>query len=111
MKEDRLQHEAYKWYHNNHLDNLGLLFSVPNGGLRNPREAQKLKATGVVAGVSDLIFLWKKRAYFLELKTLKGRQSAAQKKWQSVVEKHGFDYFVIRDLNSFKEIINNIIKK
>lgn len=110
MTEDRLQHEAYRWYHNENLDNLGLLFSVPNGGLRTPKEAQKLKATGVVSGVSDLIFLWKGRAYFLELKTEKGRQSAAQIEWQQVVEKHGFDYFIIRDLDTFKATINNIME-
>jgi len=109
--EDRLQFEAYKWYHNNHLDNLGLLFSVPNGGFRNPREAMKLKATGVVKGVADLVFLWKGKAYFLELKTAKGKQSTAQKEWQKTVERHNFDYFIVRDLETFKKIINKIMKR
>lgn len=33
---------------------LGLLYAIPNGGSRNPREAKRLKAEGVKAGVPDL---------------------------------------------------------
>lgn len=31
------------------------LYAVPNGGKRNPREAARLKAQGVKAGVNDLV--------------------------------------------------------
>ena len=34
-------------------------FHVPNGELRDKRSAAKLKAMGVLPGVSDLVFLWK----------------------------------------------------
>jgi hypothetical protein len=53
-------------------------FHPPNGGKRDAREAQRLKATGVRAGVADLIFLHAGRAFALELKTPKGRATAAQ---------------------------------
>jgi len=108
-KEDKLQFECYRWFHNHHIKHIGLLFSVPNGGYRNPREAMKLKLTGVVKGVSDLIFLWQGNTYFLELKTPTGRQGTAQKEWQEKVEKHKFKYYIIRDLKTFKKIINKII--
>lgn len=33
-----------------------LLFAIPNGGLRTPRNAHTLKAEGVVSGIPDLFF-------------------------------------------------------
>ena len=54
-------------------------FSVPNGGRRMPTEAQILKATGLRAGVADLILLRGGVAYAAEIKTLKGRATAAQR--------------------------------
>lgn len=55
-------------------------FHVPNGGDRDPREAKRLKQSGVKAGVPDLIFLAHQRFYCLELKEPggKGRLSKAQ---------------------------------
>lgn len=51
---------------------LGMLFCVPNGGLRSVRTAARLKAEGVRAGVSDLVLPVPKDGWagvFLELKT------------------------------------------
>jgi hypothetical protein len=54
---------------------IGLIyFHTPNGELRDKRTAAKLKAMGVLPGVSDLQFIWKDarsnrlRVLFLELK-------------------------------------------
>ena len=109
MTEDQIQAQAFRWHWNNYPDQRKLLFSVPNGGLRNPREAQKLKSTGVVAGVSDLIFLYKGKCYLIEMKTEKGTQQANQKEWEVLVKSHGFDYFICRSLEQFQSIIKSII--
>jgi hypothetical protein len=53
-------------------------FAVPNGEWRTPAAGARLKATGVVAGVADLVLVIKGRAHFLELKTATGRQSREQ---------------------------------
>lgn len=54
-------------------------FSVPNGGLRNVRVAQQMKAEGLRPGVADLCFMMPEgRCAWLELKTPKGRLSDAQ---------------------------------
>lgn len=54
-------------------------FSVPNGGLRNARVAQQMKAEGLQPGVADLCFMLPKgRSAWLELKTEKGRLSDVQ---------------------------------
>ena len=56
-----------------------LIFAVPNGGLRTPREAARLKWTGTVAGVPDLAIVTPGgRVRFLEVKTDTGRLSGEQ---------------------------------
>lgn len=106
MSEDRLQQECFLWFWNSYPAYRGLLFHVPNGGLRNSREAAKLKSMGLMRGVSDFIFLFRSKAYFIELKEeSKGRQSKEQRDWQLIVEANGFEYSVCRSLEQFKEII------
>lgn len=109
MSEDALQQMCYMWFHNTYPHLRGLLFHVPNGGSRNPREGMKFKQIGVVAGVSDLLFLFNGKCFCLELKTEKGRQSAKQLNWQKLVEKNNFTYFVVRDLLTFQSTVKNII--
>lgn len=73
------------------------VFAVPNGGNRNLREAARLKAQGVMAGVSDLVLLLPDRkVYFIELKNPngKGRQSPNQRWFEEQVEELGFKYLV-----------------
>lgn len=107
--EDILQAEIFKWYHNNFClpihEPRNYIFSVPNGGLRNKREAAKMKATGLKAGVSDLIVLQPNRCIFVELKTQVGKQSDKQKDFESIVKSLGFEYFVVRSLEEFKQVV------
>ena len=84
-------------------------FSVPNGGLRNIRVAQALKAEGALPGVSDLILVLPKRIVFVEIKNgKKGVQSDAQKEFQNTVERLGFEYFVWRTIDDCYNFINEI---
>jgi hypothetical protein len=56
-----------------------LCFAVPNGGYRTPVEAARMRWTGVLAGVPDLVVIAPGgRAYFLEVKTATGRLSRVQ---------------------------------
>lgn len=58
-----------------------IYYHVPNGGLRNKREAAKLKAYGLRAGVPDFAFVLPPlgQSAYLELKAPKGRLSPEQK--------------------------------
>jgi hypothetical protein len=45
-----------------------LIFAVPNGGFRSKAEAARLKWTGVLAGIPDLVIIAPiGRAFFLEV--------------------------------------------
>jgi len=57
----------------------GVAFAIPNGGMRSPREAARMKGMGVTAGVADLLVVFRGRAIFIELKAKAGVMSAAQK--------------------------------
>lgn len=67
------------------------------------------KGKGLIAGRSDFTFYWNKTAYFIEMKTETGTQDPAQKVFQKVVEAKGYKYFIARNLDQFKNIINTIL--
>ena len=75
--EDRLQQSICQLLRWRGVKGL-VFFSVPNGAMRSPIEAQIKKSTGMRPGVSDLILLHAGKVYALELKTLKGRVTNAQ---------------------------------
>ena len=82
------------------LRQAGILFaSVPNGGRRDAREARMLKASGVVAGVPDLLIFTRpplqpeKCGVALEMKRSNGKPSnisKAQAEWLDRLEKIGW---------------------
>ena len=124
QEEHNLQCACVKWFAYQHPELQGLLFAVPNGGARSKATAGKLKAEGVVAGVSDLILLVPKFIVVhaennadgiechvdistltcglcIEMKTKTGRQSSEQGLWQLKVEQYGYKYAVCRSLDDF----------
>ena len=86
-------------------------FHVPNGEHRDKRTAAKLKAMGVLPGVSDLVFLWKEidesefetrkylRVLFLELKLPGKTATEGQIAFGLAVRLAGADYAVVRSID------------
>lgn len=83
-----------------------LWFHPPNGGFRNVREAAKLKAMGVKAGVADLaITLPDGRSAFIELKAGKGALSPSQKEFRDTCERLGIPYAVCWSLAEVEQAL------
>jgi hypothetical protein len=106
--ENNLQQDCVIWFTNNfclkHHSPRGLIFSVPNGGSRNIREAMTMKLTGLLKGASDLIVILPDRTLmFVELKIETGRQSDDQKEFETRVTELGFKYILCRSLEDFKK--------
>lgn len=82
----------------NKYPDLKWLHHIPNGGFRNKREAAKLKAMGVKAGVLDLCLPVKRGGYsglYIELKKIKGGVvSKEQKEWLSFLRSQDFGAIV-----------------
>lgn len=110
--ESNLQIACVRWFRLQFPSIAPLLFSVPNGGRRDAVTGAILKAEGAVAGVADLLLLLPSGDYHglcIEMKTAKGRQSAAQMEWQKAVEAVGYKYAVVRSFAQFADLIDDYI--
>ena len=109
MKEERLQYECVIWFNNEYPYLRGLLYANNNNS-HNAIKGALNRSMGVISGVADMTFLYKKTTTFLEFKTKIGKQSKKQIDWEKVVTFHNFDYHIIRSFDQFTNIIKNICK-
>lgn len=115
--ESQLQISCLKWFNYQHQDIAPLCFAVPSGGFRRPIEAKIFKAQGVKPGVSDVILLVPSpqnhsqtySSLCIEFKVNNGKQTDFQKSWQSLAEKHGNKYVIIRSFDEFRSEIQNYL--
>lgn len=104
MKESNLHAQIFQAIHNKYclhtipIDNRGIIFRVKNEGKKNVVQQGIEKSMGLIAGVSDLIFIWHQTVIFIEVKTEKGKQSEKQRYFQDVVSANGFHYLVTRSV-------------
>lgn len=96
------QQECVAWFKQEHPD--WILFSVPNEACY--RNKPFFAATGLLDGVSDLIAVTNSNVIFIELKSSKGRQTPAQKAFQEKIESLGWQYYLVRDVESFCNIFS-----
>jgi len=111
--EDRLQSDCFQWFHNTYQHLRGCLYHVPNQltGLVHQSVSNKMKAMGLVAGIPDLVFHFRARTYFFELKkpNSNGILSKAQKKVHKVLDQQRFVVYLVNDYETFVYLIETII--
>jgi hypothetical protein len=110
--EDQLQAQIVTLTRNNYDC---IIFSIPNGGFRNKLEASKLKATGLLAGIPDLIITYNEHQndcgggiVFIELKTEKGKLSEQQELIHRKLRSHNHRVFIIRTLQEYQELLTTL---
>lgn len=106
--ESKIQQEIVMWFRNEYSRNLSpkpLIFSIPNER-SNVKEQSRMIATGLLSGVSDLIVLLPNKTLFVEVKDEKGTQKPKQKEFEQNATSLGFKYYLVRDLETFKNIIH-----
>jgi len=109
--ESKLQQECLKWFKYQYPRYV--IFSIPNGGARNKREAAILKGEGVLSGVSDVFLMYengKHNGLFIEFKIAKGRQTESQKWFEQKAKEFFYEYKVVRSFDEFQAVINEYIK-
>lgn len=118
--EDDHQEALFRWA--SVMANSGyptrLMFAIPNGGYRRPREAARMKLAGVKSGIPD-IFLPVPRGefhgLFIELKRpiVKGEArpvvSPEQKHWLKELDAQGYMATVCYGWIEAKEVIENYL--
>lgn len=113
--EGRIQSSCVAWFWNTYPQYRELYFCVPNENAREDSNASTgaiRRSMGVVKGVSDTILFLARGKYHalcVEFKTDIGRQSDAQRLWQSKVEAQGYRYEVVRSLEEFKKLIKEYL--
>lgn len=130
--ENNLQAEIVLWFNNNyclkHHNPRSIIFAVQNEMASQIAGAIKAKVPkalwsiidktvqivvskavtfGFKKGVSDLIVVIPNKVLFVELKTETGKQREEQEKFEKIVKALGFNYYIVRDLQTFKDIISN----
>lgn len=88
--EAEMQAEIFQYFWNEYPETRRLIFHVPNGGSRNKIEAVRLRAQGVVKGVSDLICLGINGMVAIELKVQGGVVGPEQKKVHDLWRSKGY---------------------
>jgi hypothetical protein len=104
--EAEMQAAIFQHFWNNYPDTRRLLFHVPNGGSRNKIEAVRLRAQGVVKGITDLIGLGQNGMFGVELKVPGGKVSDDQIKVHSKWKERGYTVHVCWSYDQAVEIIS-----
>ena len=104
QSEAQLQQKIVFWYWNEYPLLRGTLCYNNNNSIGGQR-GRSNSSLGTIKGRSDLSLYLNKKALMIELKTERGYQSKAQKDWQELLELQGFEYIIIRSLDSFKKLI------
>lgn len=110
LKHDRLQQECYQWLWNTYPEVRRCFWHTPNGGNYTIREHSYRKAIGVLAGVTDLVFYYKKILYMFDIKLKGDRLSDEQKLFIEAIEAQGGKFFEINNFGEFKNIIDRYLK-
>src|SRR5262245_1913538 len=87
---------------------LKLLYAVPNGGDRNLRVARKLKAEGVLSGVSDLCLPAARRGYhglYLEMKSEEGVATEEPKQFLRGVSAERYGAVIAQGMDEARETL------
>lgn len=106
-----LQQKCFKWFHNKFPEHRGKMWRVENERVRTKYEAMIAKSTGLVSGVSDMLFFHGGEFHAIEFKTAKGVLSDSQKRWRRVIELEGGFYHVVRSEAEFQEIVLEVLSK
>lgn len=110
MTESKLQSDCFIWAWNERPETRNLLCYNLNNS-RNRVDGARNKSLGLISGRSDMVLYWRGRAVMLEFKQPKGGyQSKAQQNWQKIVERHGFEYHLVRSMDQFQKIIDEVIR-
>jgi hypothetical protein len=122
--EAKIQQEIVMYYRNSfclkHHKPRSMIFSIPNEG-RGAASLQ-LMATGLYPGCGDLFVLHRTAhcercieinairsiLLFFECKSEVGVQSDKQKAFQEHCEAMGIGYHIVRSLDEFKQVIENL---
>lgn len=109
MNEQQLQAQCFQWFWNTYPEHRQMLYHNNNNSV-NSISGNKMKALGVVKGVSDFTFIDVEQVVFIEMKTEEGRLKPEQIDFRDKVTARGHLYFVIRTFEAFVKLMKQLIQ-
>lgn len=109
-KESDIQTACVRWFRTQYPE--FLIFAVPNGGFRNPREAARLIKEGVTPGIPDLCIPVVRNGHaglFIEMKAENNKPRPNQIKCISKLKKEGYRVEVVNSIEIFISLIKEYI--
>ena len=113
MSEHQEQVMLITWFRMQYPKYAKYLWAIPNGGSRHIVAAVKLKAEGVMAGVSDCFLMMPTNKYhglFIEMKVKGGKLSDSQKEFIGNATLMGYQAVVCYGFESAKDAITEYLK-
>ena len=119
FSEHDLQSSCVTWFRNKYRRHAERIFAIPNGAalsgdrIARAKQWQRLQAEGALPGVADLFLaipsgdlagLW------IEMKTTKGRQSDAQKRFEMSMIAAGFGYAMPKSREEFHKVVASYLE-
>lgn len=112
-EEHLAQSLLVKWFRLQYPLMAKCLFAIPNGGARHIGTALKLKAEGVMPGVSDLFLMIPNNGHhglFLEMKSKVGKLQQNQAEFLNLAESMGYAAEVAYSFEEGQKIIKNYLQ-
>jgi hypothetical protein len=113
MSEHTEQVALIQWYRMQYPKYAKYLWAIPNGGSRHIVAAVKLKAEGVMPGVSDLFLMIPKDGWhglFIEMKVKGGKLSDSQKEFIGNATLMEYQAVVCFGFDEAKDAITNYLQ-
>lgn len=109
MSEHKEQCAFFNWFEFQYPNVLA--FAIPNGGVRHPAVAKKLKAEGVKAGIPDIFIADGKPGLFIEMKEpKKGSLSKNQKEVIPRLKAAGYPVVVCYGWDEARKAAENYLR-
>ena len=115
MTESDIQQSCLKWFAVQYpvFAQEGMLFHIPNEGIRLGGMGKRMKREGIVKGVADLCLCIPRGRYhalYIEMKKPGSYQRPEQKEWQKNCEKYGNRYVVCKSLDQCRDEVKNYLE-
>lgn len=119
MSEDQLQAQFWAEVWNRYPQLRHHMWAIPNGANRNPIEASRMKAMGLLAGVWDLHLFWHGTLHIIETKlpgnsltvdrVVNGKRVYGQKEFGERLAEHGAKRHIYHSLDEGLQLIESIL--
>ena len=84
-----------------------ICFHIPNGSQLGARQVWQMKNAGMVAGIPDRCFLYRGRAYFIEVKGPRGRLTESQEAMFPKIRECGCPVAVCRSADDVQKALDS----